>query len=66
MTRVRTESNTILVVADISLVTLTPAKLKKAMLTTVPIDGKLSYFTDKIKRDEITNQGMHISATDCY
>jgi len=37
MTSVRTESSTILVVADISLVTLTPAKLKKAMLTTVPV-----------------------------
>lgn len=31
-----TESKTILVVADISLVTLMPAKLKKAMEMTVP------------------------------
>ena len=31
ITRVRTESRTILVVADISLVTEIPAKLKKAM-----------------------------------
>ena len=36
MTSVRTESKTIRVVADNSLVTLTPAKLKNAMLMTVP------------------------------
>ena len=36
MTRVRTESRTILVVADISLVTEIPAKLKNAMEKTVP------------------------------
>ena len=36
MTRVRTESSTILVVAESSLVTLIPAKLKKAMEIMLP------------------------------
>lgn len=36
MKNVRTESKTILEVAEISFVTLIPAKLKNAMLTMVP------------------------------
>lgn len=36
MTSVRTESNTVRVVAEISLVTEMPAKLKNAIETTLP------------------------------
>ena len=39
MTNVRTESKTIRVVADISLVTEIPAKLKKAIENTVPLNA---------------------------
>ena len=37
ITNVRTESKTVRVVADNSFVTLTPAKLKNAILITVPM-----------------------------
>ena len=40
MKNVLTESSTILVVEDISLVILMPAKLKNAILMIVPIDYK--------------------------
>ena len=40
MTSVRTESSTIRVVALISFVTEMPAKLKKAILTMVPGNGR--------------------------
>ena len=39
MTNVRTESKTMRVVADISLVTEIPAKLKKAIENTVPLNA---------------------------
>ena len=39
MTNVRTESNTMRVVADISLVTEIPAKLKNAIENTVPLNA---------------------------
>ena len=50
MTIVRILSNIILVVAPISLVTLIPAKLKKAILNDMPINYlKNKFLTNKYK-----------------
>ena len=51
---VRTLSSTILVVADSSAVTDTPAKLKNAMLEMLPGRGNLRYFQIKLSKQKFS------------